>query len=337
MPIARCRLALCVLVQALLLSIALPASAERWADADLHLSLEAPQDWQPFDPSLLDTANKQVRHVTGHRFIAGYALNNNTGSTLVFPYLLIQFKPYTELIEADRPTAGLTTRDKLILLSRLIEAFKISEPLPESIDIDAFASKFNSELIKLVSLTDDGRFDLTGTIRPQNNDSDFLIHYHTHGVIGKDGIAIVSLFESERFEALAPLIQGALRTLSFDPGFTIAELPAPVLEPADPTSPDTNANPGDEQPKPDSPDPDVTTPDQLAAPSQADNNDDNAADTSTTPTTPPADSSALIIVLAVLGVTLMGVVTVIVVITHKQAQTKRERARARRERQGQHT
>ena len=328
----------CVLL--LLLLVVHTAPAQPWEQADTHLSMQAPESWQPFDTELLTTANQQVRHVTGHQFIAGYALSNNTGTRLVFPYLLIQFKPYTDLPEDQRPDAKLDTAGKLTLISHVVDALRLKQPLPPTIDLQTFASQHNSELIQITGLTDDGRFDLAGSIASSNGQDP--IRYHTHGVIGKEGVALVSVFESERFDALGPVIEGPLRTLAFAQGFAYADLPdTPPTDPepdhaAGTANPAADVGPDAADTAPADPTAKAQTPqqDNISSASPAAKNGDPAPASMLEDSQP--DGGALVAVLIALGVAMLAAVVVVVIVTHKQAQAKRERARARRERQGQH-
>jgi hypothetical protein len=303
--------------------------------------MQPPAEWDAFEPSLLEAANKQVRHVTGRSFIAGYAHGTSAGTTLIFPYLLIQYEPYADLPEADRPTAKLDLAGKLGLLTRVVDAMRPADDLPESIDIDTFAQQFGSDLLRPLAMTDDGRFDLAGTI-PAVDGSD-PIRYHTHGVMGKDGVALVTVFAGARFDEMGPVNEGPLRTLQFDAGFAYADLPdAPP--PSDATDADADA---DSDTSGDTPDAEAQGP---AASEDADDSGTQATDATpdnedqavatTTPqgaddeadAQPGRSSGALVMILVVMGVVLMVVVGIVVLVTHRQTQAKRERARARRER-----
>jgi len=332
------------LALALLFVCALPASAEPWQAEDAPLSMQPPAAWGEFEPSLLETANEQVRHVTGRSFIAGYAHSTSAGTTLIFPYLLIQYEPYADLPEADRPAAKLDLPGKLELLTRVVDAMRPAENLPESIDIETFAQQFGSDLLRPLAMTDDGRFDLAGTI-PAVDGAD-PIRYHTHGVFGKEGVAMVTVFAGEQFEELGPVIEGPLRTLQFDEGFAYADLPdAPPASDATGDDADADGDTSDDTPDAETQGPATTddtddVDDSGTQKTDATSESEDQADAKTTPQEAgdEADaqagrsSGALVMILVVLGVALMVVVGIAAFVTHRQAQAKRERARARRER-----
>ncbi|MFN3167941.1 MAG: hypothetical protein ACE37H_12855 [Phycisphaeraceae bacterium] len=331
----------CVLAFALLAVCVGPVRAQAWQTEDGRLSMQPPAEWDAFEPSLLEAANKQVRHVTGRSFIAGYARGTSAGTTLIFPYLLVQYEPYADLPEADRPASKPDLPGKLELLTRIVDAMKPADDLPDAIDLETFAQQFGSELVRPLAMTDDGRFDLAGDIPTQ--DGSEPIRYHTHGVMGKDGVAMVTVFGGERFDQLDPVIQGPLRTLAFAEGHAYADLPdaPPPGDGPDAESSD-GGTPGTEPAEPDAQAPagpgDSTDADAQDADGSSQGGDKTGAGAVTTNgghgADAPAERSigALILILAVMGVVMFAVVGIVVFVTHQKAQARRERARARRER-----
>lgn len=326
----------CLAVQIILLMVAVCAAGEAfaqgWDAPEHHLSMQPPEQWKAFDTPLLDFANQNVRHITGEGFIAGYGLQVG-GETLIFPYLLIQYKPYDKLPEEHRPTARLDLQGRLTLMVRMLERFRLKDELPKTIDFEAFAEKYSKAHIQFIGFTDDGRFDITGEL-PSETGTD-PIRYHTHGVMGKSGVAMVTLFAGSGFDEMGPVISGPLRSLAFEAGHSYTDLPEPA-----PVDPDAATPSGEE---PDEP----TTPDQAEPqtpptdpPAEANKDGSPAAKPDNTPeqpTEPDAasaerDSTALTILLSALGVALVVVVGIVALVTHRQAQARRERARARRER-----
>lgn len=295
------------------------AWAEDWQSDRYHLSMQGPNQWEPMDAALIAKANAQVSHVTGRGFIAGFALYDS--DTLLFPYLLVQFKPYDAMPEADRPAAQLDERGKLELLYKLIP-FGQRGPLPEGIDTPQFIDRFGNPHARLVRLEDDGRFDFAGKI-PHETGGD-PIRYHTHGLIGKDGVALATVFSIEAFDDLAPVIANELRTLRFDEGFGFAALPEapPPGEPTDNDDPRTGDN-------------NAATPGSA---SPGDNTADEAANEATDPTKnkanppPRPDTATLFWIIGLLVGVLVVAGAIVAIITHQKAKAKRERARARRER-----
>lgn len=105
------------------------AAAQTWQSDDYHLSMQTPTDWLPMSKALLAQTNAQVSHITGRGFISGCALND--ADTLVFPYMLVQFKPYTAMPEQYRPKAKLDERAKLELICAVADTFRQHGPLPD--------------------------------------------------------------------------------------------------------------------------------------------------------------------------------------------------------------
>ncbi len=303
------------------------APAQTWQNDRYHVSMQTPTDWPAMSKALLAQTNAQISHVTGRGFIAGYALNET--DTLVFPYMLVQFKPYTALPEQVRPQAKLDERGRLELLYEMVGAFQQRGPLPETIDTPQFTDRFGNDIARLTRLEDDGRFDFTGKI-PHEVGQD-PIRYHTHGIFGKDGIAMVSVFTIEDFSGLTYVIQNEMRTLAFDQGFGGDALPdepaipeantEPIAEPTDQSTQPTEAQPAPEveetTAKPEA-DPAVNEPDEPIVPLN--------------PATGHADSTALILILSLLGAALFAAALIAWFVAHQKAQAQRERKRARLER-----
>lgn len=306
------------------------ASAEDWQSDRYHLSMQGPADWPVMSDTVLAQTNAQVSHVTGRGFIAGYALRET--NTLVFPYLLVQYKPYTALPEQVRPLAKLNEHDQLELLYTMVGAFRQKGPLPDTIDAPQFMDRFGNDHARLNRLEDDGRFDFAGKI-PHEEGQD-PIRYHTHGIFGKDGIAMVSVFAIDDFNDLAQHIGNEMRTLEFANGFGMAALPdePPLPEPEPETTEPAVTEPEVAEPEV------AETIEQPAPEPEAEVTEAPLADAADEPTQAtqeaehPGDSTALVIILSVLGVALLAVVIIVWYVTHKKAQAQRERRRARRER-----
>lgn len=310
-----------------LLFSATHADAQAWENERYHLSMQSPADWVTMNDALLAQTNASVSHVTGRGFIAGYALRDT--NTLVFPYMLVQFKPYAALPERYRPLAKPDEHGQLELLYAMVGAFRQRGELTDDIDTAQFIDRFGNDHARLNRLDEDGRFDFAGKI-PHEVGQD-PIRYHTHGVFGKDGIAMVSVFAIDDFSSLNEVIQGPMRTLQFANAFALDALPdePPQPEPADePTSEPADNQDDQSQPT------DAAT--ELQTPEEP-----QAQPTDTAPDEPivvandsvsQADSTALIVILSLLGVGLIAAVFITWFVTHKKAQAKRERQRARRER-----
>lgn len=220
--------------------------ADTWQDDRYKMSMQVPEDWLPMRETLLAQTNAQVSHLTGRGFIAGYATAET--DTLVFPYILVQFKPYSALPAQVRPTAKLDERGQLELLYALVSAFREKGPLPQTIDTPQFIDQFGNNHARLIRLEADGRFDFTGKIPHEKDQVPIL--YHTHGILGKDGIALVSVFTVDNFTGVNSVIQEQMRTLGFAKGQGIDALPdePPAPEP-EPVTPEPIAEP-EPEPKP---------------------------------------------------------------------------------------
>ncbi len=309
---------------------ACPAAADAWQDERYHLSMQPPDDWVPMSDALLAQTNAQVSHLTGRGFIAGYAFHET--DTLVFPYMLVQFKPYTTLPARYHPVAKLDERDRLELLYALVSAFRELGPLPETIDTPQFIDQFGNKHARLIRLDDDGRFDFTGQIPHEKGQ--VPIHYHTHGIPGRDGIALVSVFTIDDFSGLTYVIQNEMRTLGFDAGFGADALPdePPAPVPTSPESP-TESTLDNEPVAATSIEP--SPPTEQAAQDQMQDQMPKAEDTqpvSTAPTHNPGNSNALVLILSLLGAVLIITIGVVWFVTHQKAKAERERRRARKER-----
>lgn len=304
-------------------------SAQTWEDQRYHLSMQQPGEWLPMSAELIAQTNAQVSHITGRGFIAGYALRDTT--TLVFPYMLVQYKPYTALPEASRPQAKPDERAQLELLFAMIGAFRQKGPLPDDIDTPQFIDRFGNDHARLIRLEDDGRFDIAGKI-PHEAGQD-PIRYHTHGVFGKDGVAFTTVFTIDDYDALAPLINNEMRTLKFAEGFGLTALPdeppaaieEPLAEPTETPDPPAEAEPIPTEPAVETEVVAEADPAPVAA-------EPEAAPEPANPSTGHADSTALIIILSLLGVALFAAAFIAWFVAHQKAQARRERSRARRER-----
>lgn len=303
------------------------SAAETWEDERYQLSMQAPTDWTAMSKALLATTNAQVSHLTGRGFIAGYALSDT--DTLVFPYMLVQFKPYTALPEQYRPKAKLDEHDQLGLLYALVGAFRQKGPLPETIDTPQFIDQFGNEHARLVRLDDDGRFDFTGKIPHEQGQEP--IRYHTHGIPGRDGIALVSVFTVEGFSGLTYVIQNEMRTLKFAKGLGMDALPDVAPEPVEPAEEEPGEVPVETaQPQPiDEPvSEEPATETNIAPPTSEAEQPVEPAN----PSTGHADSGALVLILSLLGAVLFITILIVWFVTHQKAQAQRERRRARKER-----
>jgi hypothetical protein len=317
------------------------ASAQTWQDERYHLSMQSPEGWLAMSDELLAQTNAQVSHVTGRGFIAGYMLRDM--AALVFPYMLVQYKPYTALPEGFRPQAKLDEQGQLNLLVGLVGAFRQNVPLPGDIDTPQFIDRFGNDHARLTRLEDDGRFDFAGKI-PHEIGQD-PIRYHTHGVIGKDGVGLVTVFTIDDYAVLAPLINNEMRTLAFENGFGMAALPdepprpEPVDDASDRTAPiDTPVEADATSPVASDGDtvaPSVSTNDTTAATDEATSDAESSqetADLSDAPARDASDAGPLYIILGGLAVVLIVTVAIVWFVTHQKELARRERARARRER-----
>jgi hypothetical protein len=318
----------------LLMLCAWQSPAQTWEDERYHISMQRPGDWLPMSAELIAQTNAQVSHVTGRGFIAGYALRDT--STLVFPYMLVQFKPYTSLPEESRPLAKLDERGQLKLLYDLVGAFRQKGSLPVDIDTPQFIDRFGNDHARLTRLEiEEGRFDFAGKIPHEAGEDP--IRYHTHGVFGKDGIAITTVFTIDDYAALTPLINSEMRTLAFANDYGLAALPDVAPEPIEDPATDPTETPAEtvedkpvpiEQPDEDEPVAEADT-DVEATPIET---EAEGAPQPANPSTGHADSTALIIILSLLGVGLVAAALISWLVAHKKAQARRERSRARRER-----
>lgn len=300
------------------------ASAQAWENERYHLSMQSPTDWVAMNDALLAQTNASVSHVTGRGFIAGYALRDT--STLVFPYMLVQYKPYSALPERYRPLAKPDERGQLELLYAMVGAFRQRGELPADIDTPQFIDQFGNDHARLNRLEDGGRFDFAGKIPHEiGNDP---IRYHTHGIFGKDGVAMVSVFTIDNFSSFNELIQNEMRTLKFKTGFGIDALPdePPKPEPIDESAGQHPTEANEEQPQPADP-----RTEQEAGEEQTGETPTESLEIKN-PSTGHADSNALVIILSLLGVALIAIVFIAWFVTHKKAQAQRERRRERRER-----
>ena len=297
------------------------ASSQDWEDSYSRISMAPPDRWPPMSEALLAFANEKVVHVAGRGYIGGFS--RVPANTLVFPYVLIQYIEYNNKPEIDRPTHKLDDRAMLTLLRQVTQSFKSSSKLPEGIDVATFKRDYSSERARLVDLTSDGRFDIAGVTPFEDNSG--VINYHTHGVVGVNGVALVTLFATTLFNEMGPIISGQMRTLAFDTGYGYDKLPAAS---ATTTNTGTAGQPNT-TPPPNNPgggigqgtifdfEEDKPAPQQAPAP----------------PPPPKPDSSNLLVILGALGVVLIVIVVIVVMVSQSSSQSKRTRSRARRHRQ----
>ncbi|MEM9347475.1 MAG: hypothetical protein AAGB26_12735 [Planctomycetota bacterium] len=290
--------------------------------------MTSPDSWVVMSPALLAKTNAQVSHITGRGFIAGYALNET--DTLTFPYMLVQFKPYASLPDKYRPKAKPDEQGKLGLVYALVKAFR-QRPLNETIDTPQFIDQYGNDHARLIRLEED-RFDFTGKIPHEAGTEP--IRYHTHGVIGKEGVGLVSVFTVENFSGLTYVIDNDMRTLAFAsdasmsamPDEPPAPVPTPNEKPAEQAEAETAESPEPMKPAPVQPEP---------LPAEEEQGPDDSAEASGTDeqnAENPGNSAALVIILSLLGVGLLAAVFTAWYVTHKKALARKERNRARRER-----
>ncbi|XAL98425.1 hypothetical protein OT109_12650 [Phycisphaeraceae bacterium D3-23] len=208
------------LLVCLLLLVAGPVSGQ-WQGDGRPLTMAEPAEWTSMSDALLADTNRQVRHVTGGNFIAGWAAYDS--EVLLFPYLLVQHVPYTTLDETDRPTHRLDERGMMQLIGRLVRSLNTPEALPDDINLLTFSETYGSDQVRLVHLESGGAFVLTGTI--PLGDGSGEIDYHTSGVLGREGAAFATVFSIEGLDLLRPAIDGAAETLAFTEGADWDALP----------------------------------------------------------------------------------------------------------------
>ncbi len=206
---------------ALLLCAALPGRSQPWTDDAHHLTMTPPAQWMEMPGVVLDEARRSVRHVTGGGYRGGYQFND--AQVLLFPYVLLQYTPYSTLPDAHRPTHQLDEAGALQLIARLVPALRAPDPLPLGMSAAAFAEQTRSETLSLARFEADGRFELTGRI--PFADGDGAIAYHTVGRLGRDGVAFATVFTDADIATLMPVVEQSLRTLAFTDGYGYAGLP----------------------------------------------------------------------------------------------------------------
>ncbi|MEM9415459.1 MAG: hypothetical protein AAGA29_08290 [Planctomycetota bacterium] len=304
----------------------------QWEDEMYGLRMDEPGHWFAMSEALLGRTNQEVRHITGGvPFLAGY--QPYEAERLVFPYMLVQFMPYTELPEPYRPQYRLGEYGMLQLISRLVPAIQAPDPLPELTNTHNYARAYGGELVRLDHLDPDGRFVLIGTIPMA--DGQGRIAYYTVGALGREGVAYMTIFtrdprdhlvESEMFQVeffgeLLPVIESMGTALAFigDAGWT-------GLPERDPEEVAGSLSPGDPAPGDGSP---TKIPGAAPAPGPAGQIDGSPADLASVDAT---GSLAMPIILGSLGLMAVLVVVVVVVLSHQKAARQREKARARRQR-----
>jgi hypothetical protein len=206
---------------ALLLLIALPGRSQPWTDDAHHLTMTPPEQWMEMPGVVLDEARRSVRHITGEGYRGGYQFHD--AQVLLFPYVLLQYTPYTTLPDAQRPTHQLDETGALQLIARLVPTFRAPDPLPAGINAAAFTEQTRSEMLSLARFEPDGRFELTGRIPFAEGDG--AIAYHTVGRLGRDGVAFATVFTDEDLALLMPVVERSLRTLAFTDGYGYTGLP----------------------------------------------------------------------------------------------------------------
>lgn len=205
----------------LLLLAALPGRSQPWTDETHHLTMTPPQRWNAMPGVVLEEARQSVRHVTGGGYLGGYQFND--AQVLLFPYVLIQYTPYTTLDDNHRPTHQLDEFETLELIARLVPTLRAPDPLPEGMDLAAFIEQTRSAMLSLARLDDSGGFELTGQIPFANGEG--AITYYTVGRLGRSGVAYATVFTDENISALMPAVEQSLRTLAFTEGYGFADLP----------------------------------------------------------------------------------------------------------------
>lgn len=208
---------------ALLLVSLLPAFAAQaqWRSEDPPLSLTPPNGWSSMGGELLGHTNRTVSHVIDGPFIAGYQAYEN--QTLLFPYLLVQYVPYTTLEEAHRPTYRLDEPAQLQLIARLVGGLNAPVPLPEATTVDAFTRTYGTDQVRLVRLAGGGVFELAGALplRDGSGQTDYV----TVGKLGREGVAYVTVFSNEGAGGIDDVARGSLQTLAFGDGMGFDALP----------------------------------------------------------------------------------------------------------------
>ena len=205
----------------LLLLAALPGRSQPWTDETHHLTMTPPERWNAMPGVVLNEARQSVRHVTGGGYLGGYQFND--ARVLLFPYVLIQYTPYTTLDDNQRPTHQLDEFETLELIARLVPTLRAPDPLPEGMDLAAFTEQTRSATLSLARVDDGGGFELTGQIPFANGEG--AITYYTVGRLGRSGVAYATVFTEEDIAALMPVAEHSLRTLAFTDGHGFTELP----------------------------------------------------------------------------------------------------------------
>ncbi|MGB0767535.1 MAG: hypothetical protein ACPGYV_07470 [Phycisphaeraceae bacterium] len=297
------------------------AHADTWQHERYHLLMQRPGDWVAMSDALLMQANAKVSHLTGRGYIAGFVYHD--ANTLVFPYMLVQFKPYQALPADSRPTATLDERAHLDLLYALVGEFRKNGPLPATIDTPQFIDRHGTKHARLIRLDNDGRFDFTGVIPHAAGQTP--IRYHTHGIAGRDGLALVSVFSVENFDSLDEVIQNEMRTIAFDEGFGMDALPTEAALKTDHDHASQNEPISNETTPPvvsgDSFD-DQLDPEQRD-PTEADPSEDVAN---------PGNATAMFLILGIFGSLMFVIILVAGYVTHQRTKARRMRRIEHRER-----
>jgi len=323
----------CHCVFVFLLLIPLPAHAQ-WHDESRHMSMDPPSNWTPMSEGLLARVNSSqgVLHVTGGDFVAGFT--RHLEDELLFPYLLIQRISWDDLPTYVKLSNQPTDHAMLALIGRLVVAFEVRGPLPSSLDAASFSEAYDCDMARLVRVSTDGRFAIAGTIPTKAGGS---INYFTQGLVGVEGIATATLFNSRWTNDLEPLISQNLRSLAFDEGFDLAAI-KPIPAAPVPVNPGPAGSPA---PQPEAIK--VIPPPTGAAGGPA--NTQHAQTPAATEGTGGVgarvneDLSKQIMpwILGVAAVLVVGIGTAVVITLYLQAKQREQKARARRERRHTHT
>jgi len=198
-----------------------PCAAAEWRDNTHPISITPPSGWSAMGVALLADTNRSVRHITPWPYLAGFQASD--GDTLIFPYVLVQYLPYSELPWHQRPVYQLDEYDTLQFLARLVRFWQADDPLPEGMDELAFSQAYDCETVRLVEINEDGSFLLGGSIPEQQGRA--RIEYRTLGRIGREGVAFATVFTNEGISAIGRVLPQTLSSLAFPEGMGFLALP----------------------------------------------------------------------------------------------------------------
>lgn len=210
----------CLLVLLSLLLLPAPAAQAQWHDDDHPISITPPSGWSLMGEPLRAEVNRTVRLVTPGAYRVGYQAFEN--EVLLFPYLLVQVVPYSELPEDHRPTFRLDEHATLQLIARLVKQFGAEDPLPEGMTADDFASAYDRGVVRLVGVEADGTFELAGSFPLHDGGRQ---EYHTLGRVGREGIAFATVSTNEGLDTVEQVVTDTLGSLVFDEGAGFDALP----------------------------------------------------------------------------------------------------------------